>query len=469
MRVPGIDGGDFGRGGRTRIDDRRRPGRERRDKTGAMGHAAVGDGGAVFDHQHALAMYRCGIVQAHRHGPAHDRRTRIGAARAVHHLLHRACIGGIGLRQQHDVGHAQDRLARVIGGFVARAQRVDQHDMQVGAHEREIVVAAVPEDQVGIAPGRLDDADVVDTGIDDVAGGEMRLVLFAFFDGAGRAVEVGAGFEALHALAHEIAVRHGVAHDGGAQAAYSQFARQPAAHRRLAAAGAHRRYRDHRHARRDHGALRAEQREIGPGGERARSDVHDFGMGEIAVGEHDLFHLARADQRLEFRLGHDRNALGIERAGERGRIAASGDAGNLGRGKRHDLERRIVAIDDVEVVEIAAGRADDHDARAVGSIQCALTDPGGTPARLMRFMVRMNITDYSPYRPDPANCGSPITPDCAMSRVPLCSRTLIVRGRSSTEIRVIQCLSILPNRSGTRRWSTEKGNHRNCHGRPYGA
>ena len=219
MRVLGIDRGDFRRRRCARIDDRRGTRLQRRDIAGAVGHAAVGDGGAVFDHQHAPAAHRGRIVQAHRHGAAQDRRMRIGAARAVHHLLHRAGFGGIGLRHQHDVGHAQHRFARMVGRFVARAQGIDQHDVQVGADERKIVVAAVPQDEIGFAPGLLDDADVIHAGIDDVACGEVRLVFFAFFDGAGRALQIGACLETLHALAREIAVRHGMAHDGGAQAA----------------------------------------------------------------------------------------------------------------------------------------------------------------------------------------------------------------------------------------------------------
>ena len=171
-----------------------------------------------------------------------------------------------------------------------------------------------------------------------------------------------------------------MAHDGGAQAAAAQFARQPAAHRGLAAAGAHRRYRDHRHSRRDHGPQRAEQGEVGAGRERARGAMHDLGMGKVAVGEHHQLDLVRADQRLELGFRRDGDAFRILRAGERGGIAAPGDAGNLRRGKGHDFERRIVAIDDIEVVEIAPGRAHDHDARAVAAIH-ASAPRGIRPAR----------------------------------------------------------------------------------------
>jgi len=64
-------------------------------------------------------------------------------------------------------------------------------------------------------------------------------------------------------------------------------------------------------------------------------------------------------------LADDGDALRIARAGERRRITAAGDAGNLRGRERDDLVRRIVAIDDVEIVEIAPGRAEDHDARGL--------------------------------------------------------------------------------------------------------
>ena len=44
---------------------------------------------------------------------------------------------------------------------------------------------------------------------------------------------------------------------------------------------------------------------------------------------------------------------------------APGDAGNLRRGERDDLVRRVIAEDDVEIMEVAPGRAEDHHAPAL--------------------------------------------------------------------------------------------------------
>jgi hypothetical protein len=51
----------------------------------------------------------------------------------------------------------------------------------------------------------------------------------------------------------------------------------------------------------------------------------------------------------------------VERAGQRRRVDATGDPGNLGRGERHHPRLRAVAEHGVEVVEVAPSGAHDHD------------------------------------------------------------------------------------------------------------
>jgi hypothetical protein len=68
-----------------------------------------------------------------------------------------------------------------------------------------------------------------------------------------------------------------------------------------------------------------------------------------------------ADHGLELLLGDDRDAVGIKLPGERGRIDAAVDVRNLCRREGDDLVLRAVPIDDVEVVEVAAGCAGDDD------------------------------------------------------------------------------------------------------------
>ena len=69
-----------------------------------------------------------------------------------------------------------------------------------------------------------------------------------------------------------------------------------------------------------------------------------------------------ATRRFEFLFLHDGNAVGIERPGQLGRVAASGDVGDLGGGKSHHLVLGIVTEQGVEIVKIAAGCAEDDNA-----------------------------------------------------------------------------------------------------------
>ena len=65
-----------------------------------------------------------------------------------------------------------------------RPQRIDQRDVQVGLHERRVVVAAVPHDHVALALRRLEDARVVRAREHDAPGADVRLVLLHLLDRA---------------------------------------------------------------------------------------------------------------------------------------------------------------------------------------------------------------------------------------------------------------------------------------------
>src|SRR5439155_10613983 len=119
-------------------------------------------------------------------------------------------------------------------------------DLDVRLVEGQVVVAAVPDDDVGLTLRLLQDGAVIDAGIDDRAVLEVRLVFLAFFDGALVPVEVLEGGEALHALLHEIAVGHRVTHRHDAPPLVEELPADAARRLALARAGAHR---AHRHDR----------------------------------------------------------------------------------------------------------------------------------------------------------------------------------------------------------------------------
>ena len=93
--------------------------------------------------------------------------------------------------------------------------------------------------------------------------------------------------------------------------------------------------------------------------------MHDVLVRDVRVREHDLVDLVLAYELLERVLGDDRNAVGIERAGELGRVAPPFDVRDLRRRERDDLVLLPAAVDEVEVVEVAARGACDQDSSPV--------------------------------------------------------------------------------------------------------
>ena len=89
--------------------------------------------------------------------------------------------------------------------------------------------------------------------------------------------------------------------------------------------------------------------------------MHDVLVRDVGIRKDDLFGFVPGDHCLELVLGDDRDAVRIELAGERGRVDAALDVGNLRRGEGDHLVVLAAAIDEVEVVEVAARCACDHD------------------------------------------------------------------------------------------------------------
>jgi hypothetical protein len=84
--------------------------------------------------------------------------------------------------------------------------------------------------------------------------------------------------------------------------------------------------------------------------------VHDLGVGDVAVSEHDVVDALAAADGLQLALRQNRYAFGIALAGECRRVAPALDARNLCSGEGDDAGPAIAAEDDVEVVEVATRR-----------------------------------------------------------------------------------------------------------------
>src|SRR6476661_1260634 len=195
----------------TGIDDLGRAQPLRGDHAGTDLHLAVGQRRAVLHHEDALATHRLGVV-------ARDLRVRLDHDGAgvgprdrpleLRDLLRRR---GVHLVDHDHPGRPQVGLPGVVAELVSRPERIHQGDPHGRAVEREIVVAAVPQQHVAFGLRLLQDRSVVDPRVDDGPRHDVRLILLAFLDRAVVAVEVGELGVPLHALRREVPVRHRVA------------------------------------------------------------------------------------------------------------------------------------------------------------------------------------------------------------------------------------------------------------------
>jgi hypothetical protein len=89
--------------------------------------------------------------------------------------------------------------------------------------------------------------------------------------------------------------------------------------------------------------------------------VHHALVGHVGIGEDDLVDLVLADKLLEGRLGQDRDSLRVQRPRQLGGVETPVDVRNLRRREGDDVVLLPAAVDDVEVVEVAArGPGDQH-------------------------------------------------------------------------------------------------------------
>ena len=117
----------------------------------------------------------------------------------LEHLGHGLAVGAVDLVDDDDVCEPEVGLTRVVRQLVARAQRIRHDDVQVRAHEREVVVPAVPDEHVALALSKLEDSGVVDPGEDGHTHRDRILVLLPLLEGGMRGVDLLEGREALDA------------------------------------------------------------------------------------------------------------------------------------------------------------------------------------------------------------------------------------------------------------------------------
>ncbi len=324
-----------------------------RDARRPVPELAVRQAGAVLDRQDPTILDQVGTIDGQ--GRLADQDTRLGICRrdVAPNGLHIFRRGGARFVDDHHVGHPQVGFARVIGELVAGPVRVGHDDVQIGAVKWQIVVTAVPQDDVSIFLRPAQDRLVVDSGVNDRAPAQVGLVFFTLFDRHLLALEVVVALEPLDALLQQVAVRHRVAHDDRLPPKRAQALDHVARRLTLTRPGPYRTYADHRQTRVEHRPARAEQGEARARRQRPAGQVHHVVVRDIGVREDAEIDGLAGDDLFQLGLGQNRNALGILRSSDLCRIDAPADVRDLRRREADDAIIGVTAEISVEVVKIA--------------------------------------------------------------------------------------------------------------------
>ncbi len=103
----------------------------------------------------------------------------------------------VALVDEDQIGHPEVRLARAVARLMPGAVRVGDADVESRPVERQVVVSAVPEDDLRLGFRHLENPRVIDAGVDHEAAVDERLVLFPLLDRAAVSGEVVIGGESL--------------------------------------------------------------------------------------------------------------------------------------------------------------------------------------------------------------------------------------------------------------------------------
>src|SRR5271157_3813327 len=310
---------------------------------GAERHFAMRQRGAVLYHQHAPPANALRVRHRHTTLRLDHRGKRVDAGEIVTDGFHGLPRRGVDLVDHQHVGAAKVHLAGVVTQLVADAERVRHYDFQVGAIERRVVIAAVPQDQLCLPLRLPQDRLIVHTGVDYGPLPKVRLVLLPLLDGALLLPQILHGGETLDPLLGEVAVRHGMTHHHQVPPEAAQFLGHAPRYRALAAAGADCANRNHRNPRRDLGALGAQQPEVGSRGHGARRQVHHGGVSHVTVGKYDRIHVVLTYQLLQPILRYNGNTLRVKLSCQLPRIGSVLNVRDLRGREGHHLKCRVAA------------------------------------------------------------------------------------------------------------------------------
>ncbi len=175
----------------------------------------------------------------------------------------------------HDVRHAHVGFAGMVPAGVIGPVWIDHDDQEIRPIERQVVVPAVPDDDVRLLLRLPQDALVVHARVDHGTRPQVGLVLLSLLDRHVVPIQVVRRREPLRHLSPQIAVRHGMPHGYDPFPHRAQDGGDAPTGLALPRAGPRRAHRDHRHGGFEHRLARPQEQKVRTCGHRPRSDVHD--------------------------------------------------------------------------------------------------------------------------------------------------------------------------------------------------
>ena len=151
----------------------------------------MGQRRAILDDQHALAGNVFGVVDRDGRRGLDDDGPAVDSANILPQLVDGVDVGGIHLVDDDDIRDPQVGFAGVVEQFVAHAQRVGHDDVQIRLVEGRVVIAAVPDDDIGLGLRLCQDVAVVHARVDDGPAHDVGFVFLDFLNRALVFLEVG--------------------------------------------------------------------------------------------------------------------------------------------------------------------------------------------------------------------------------------------------------------------------------------
>jgi hypothetical protein len=228
-------------------------------------HSAVGHRWPIFDYQHPFAPDGVRVGDRDLQGGFHEGGFGIQLLQIGSNRLHGCRLSRVDLADDKDVCRSGIGFAGVVQGFMSWPTCIRKHHVQVWNEERQVVVPAIPDQNIGFLFGPSEDLLIVDTSEHRDAGFDQRLILLAFLQGAVVPIQVRQFAEPLHRLSGQVAIGHGMANRHDSVAEIAEYTTNVSGSGAFAGAGTDSAKSDHRFGRPQLRVARTQQAEVGPG------------------------------------------------------------------------------------------------------------------------------------------------------------------------------------------------------------